>query len=345
MHRVSALRVAWVIYGSLNQVSGGYIYDRLVVEQLRALGDTVTVLSLEANGGQLPQLRADEYDVVVGDELCFRELGPMFQSAAASVRRVLLIHHLSAWEHPPGALHDQLLALERTAIDAADVCVATSHVTAARLEHEGLAQGTIVAEPGADRFARPQSIAQESPSGRLRLLFVGNILARKRVLELTHAFAGLSDERVELVLVGAELERDYAARVRAFVAEAQIADRVHCLGPLDAAEVAEQLSLADTLVLPSLLEGYGMVLSEALWAAVPFIAARVGAAEALVSRTGAGLLYEPNDAGGLGATLGRFTTDRALRERLRHAAWASAEHLPRWRNTALALRATLPKSR
>src|SRR6478752_3160874 len=36
-----ALRVAWVVYGSFNQVSGGYIYVRLVVEQLRALGDQV----------------------------------------------------------------------------------------------------------------------------------------------------------------------------------------------------------------------------------------------------------------------------------------------------------------
>ena len=56
IRQVSALRVAWVIYGSLDQVSGGYIYDRLVVEQLRALGDRVTIVSLEPNGGSLPAL-------------------------------------------------------------------------------------------------------------------------------------------------------------------------------------------------------------------------------------------------------------------------------------------------
>ncbi len=49
MRSVSALRIAWVVYGSLDQVSGGYIYDRLVVEQLRAAGDRVTILSLERN--------------------------------------------------------------------------------------------------------------------------------------------------------------------------------------------------------------------------------------------------------------------------------------------------------
>jgi glycosyltransferase involved in cell wall biosynthesis len=339
------LRIAWVIYGSLDQVSGGYIYDRLVVEQLRALGDAVTVVSLAPNGDLPAPFRAGDFDVVVGDELCFRELSSLFRSAPAGLRRVLLIHHLTAWEHAPGPARDALIALERAAVDAADVCVATSRVTADRLQHEDVARGVLVAEPGADRFPRSLGTARESAAARTRLLFVGNILARKRVLELARAFAELPREQVELVLVGAELEPDYAGEVRAFIARAQIADRVQWLGSLDAAGVAQQLALADALVLPSVLEGYGMVLSEALWAGVPFIAARVGAAEALVNRTAAGLLYEPNDPTGLGLTLNRFVADRGLREQLHQAASKAEKHLPRWRNTALTLRATLLKSR
>ena len=73
-----ARRVAWVVYGSLEQVTGGYIYDRLVVEQLRELGDAVTVVSLSP-GAEVPALSPNDFDVVVGDELCFRELLPIFQ--------------------------------------------------------------------------------------------------------------------------------------------------------------------------------------------------------------------------------------------------------------------------
>jgi glycosyltransferase involved in cell wall biosynthesis len=339
------LRIAWLVYGSLDQVSGGYIYDRLVVEQLRALGDRVTVISLEPNDASLPTLGSQDYDVVLGDELCFRELGPLFRAAPAGLRRVLLIHHLTAWEHAPGASRDQLLALEKAAIDAADACIATSHVTADRLRHEQLTRRVLVAEPGADRFARPASAGQEPGSTRLRLLFVGNILPRKRVLELAQAFAELSNEHAELVLVGAELSPDYAREVRAVIAHAGLTARVHWLGSLTGAGVAEQLALAEVLVLPSALEGYGMVLSEALWSGVPIIAARVGAAEELVSRTSAGLLYAPDDANGLGATLARFVGDRELRSTLRSAAGLAAEQLPRWRDTALAVRATLAKSR
>jgi glycosyltransferase involved in cell wall biosynthesis len=343
MAEPGALRIAWVVYGSLDQVSGGYIYDRLVVERLIELGDSVTTLSLRPGQQELPSLEG--FDVVVGDELCFRELLAMFRDAPPSVKRVLLIHHLTAWEHPPGPERDALLALEKSVIAAADACVATSHVTADRLFAEGIARRVQVAEPGADRLPRPETGGQEPSGALLRLLFVGNILARKRVLELCQAFAGLPAENAELVLVGGELEPDYAARVRDFVRGAGLGRRVRFLGAIAADGVAEQLALADALVLPSALEGYGMVLSEALWAAVPVIAARVGAAERLVSVTAAGLLYEPDDAFALGATLGAFVVDARLRRRLRAKAWDAAETLPRWRDTALSLRSTLARSR
>jgi glycosyltransferase involved in cell wall biosynthesis len=336
-------RIAWVIYGALEQVTGGYIYDRLVVERLRALGDQVTVVSLTPGAEQLPELATDAYDAVVGDELCFRELVPMFERAPG-LRRVLLIHHLTGWERPAGAEQNALLALEKAAIDAADVLVATSHVTAGRLHAEGLARGVRVAEPGADRLPRSATGGQEPSGLRLRLLFVGNILRRKRVLELVQAFGRLPNAHVEVVLVGAELEPEYAAEVRAAVAAAELTPRVRFLGQLPAEGVSEQLALADALVLPSALEGYGMVLSEALWASVPVIAARVGAAEKLITETAAGLLYEPNDDAALAASIGAFIGDPALRLRLRRAAWDAADVLPRWQDTALALRAVLVKA-
>jgi glycosyltransferase involved in cell wall biosynthesis len=155
----------------------------------------------------------------------------------------------------------------------------------------------------------------------------------------------LPHAHAELVLAGAELHAAYAAEVREAIANAGVAVRVHFLGSLETLAIVDQLALADVLVLPSALEGYGMVLSEALWASVPVIAARVGAAEQLIGRSGAGLLYEPDDDSALGAALASFVGDAALRSRLRHAAWLAADELPRWRDTAISLRATLSQSR
>ena len=340
----TTLRVAWLIYGALDQVSGGYIYDQLVVEQLREFGDTVTVISLTPGAAELPQLAAKDFDVLVGDELCFRDLGRVFQCARPTLRCVLLIHHLTAWEHPEGSLRSELLALEKTVIELADACIATSQVTADRLQAEGLGHCRArVAEPGADRMPRPENGSQEPSGFPVRLLFVGNILRRKRVLELCAAFASVTMTSAELVLVGAELEADYAAEVRDFVRRVAVGDRIRFLGALPATGVAEQFSQADAVVLPSALEGYGMVLSEALWLSVPIVAARVGAAEQLVGKSGAGLLFDPDDPSALRHTLGTFINDGALRAKLRRAASHAANLLPRWRDTALALRATLVK--
>jgi hypothetical protein len=66
----------------------------------------------------------------------------------------------------------------------------------------------------------------------------------------------------------------------------------------------------------------------------------VGAAEKLIGESGAGLLFEAEDAGGLEAALSLFVGDAKLRLKLRRAAWNAAETLPRWRGTALSLRAT-----
>lgn len=331
------MRVGFIVYGELERVAGGHIYDRLVVEQLRALGDEVVVISLEP-AALLPDLAELALDVLVADEQCFRELSALFASAPSRLRRVLLVHHLSAWERPPGAEREALLELERAVIASADACVATSRVTADRLFAEGLARRVTVAEPGADRLPRSTTGGQEPSGALIRILFVGNILRRKRVLELCQAFAGLPGSSAELVLVGAELEPDYAASVRAVAAAPELRGRLHFHGALPATGVSEQLALADVLVLPSELEGYGMVLSEALWASVPVIAARVGAAEQLINQTEAGLLYDPSDGTGLSATLAAFVADGALRRRLRRAAWNAGDRLPRWRDTALALR-------
>ena len=54
---------------------------------------------------------------------------------------------------------------------------------------------------------------------------------------------------------------------------------------------------------------------------------------------------ETKDVHGLRAVLASFVANRELRSRLRRAAGRAAEQLPRWRDTALALRATLSKSR
>jgi glycosyltransferase involved in cell wall biosynthesis len=356
------MKIAWVIYGELAQATGGYVYDRIVIERLRARGDEVRVVSLApaprsravAALSLAARLARARPEVVVGDELCYREIAPAFALVPRSAARVLLVHHLSQWERAPGIGRALTALAESAAIRAADACIATSATTAERLRREhGLAE-VHVAEPGADRLPRRARPAR--PGGALRLTFVGSFTPRKRLLELLDAFehAGAAypgaphthaphpgAPHVELVLIG-DPARDpaYAARVRRAIAGSpMLRARVSVRGLVSDGALAGALAETDALVLSSSLEGYGMVLTEAIHAGVPVIATRGGAVAEVVQDGAEALLCDTTHA--LGEALRRFLGDASLRERMRAAAEARAPSLPTWDQMAEAVRAAL----
>jgi len=79
------MRIGLVIYGSLETLTGGYLYDRIVVEGLERLGHEVEVIGL-AGGSYLSRLGhglkpdlcqrllASRFDILLQDELCHPSL-------------------------------------------------------------------------------------------------------------------------------------------------------------------------------------------------------------------------------------------------------------------------------
>jgi glycosyltransferase involved in cell wall biosynthesis len=344
------MQIAWVVYGGLDQPTGGYIYDRLVVERLRARGDDVRVVSIEparfavagglALGGRLARLAPD---AVVGDELCFRELGPAFAVLPPRTARVLLVHHLTSWELRAGFARVRVALRERLALHASDAIVATSRTTAARLGREHRLRRVDVAVPGADRLVR-RPRAKASADDPVRLLFVGSWIARKRLVPLIEAFARIDGARAALAIAG-DASRDpaYAGAVHRAIAAASPPAHIDVLGVLDDAQLERALAAADALVLPSEMEGYGMVLTEAIHAGVPVIAARAGAIPEVVRHGREALLFE-GDAQ-ITTALRTFLADPALRVRMRASAEARAADLPTWDAAAQSIRAAITVAR
>lgn len=345
------MRVAWVIYGALDQATGGYIYDRLVIERLRARGDEVRVIELDpAPRSRLfsaldlaARVARSGPDVVVGDELCHSELAVAFPLLARRVPRALLVHHLRAWELRPGPQRALVLLAERVAIRSSDAVLATSRATADRLRRELNVSRVDIAEPGADRLeVRPRVIPADPD--RVRLVFVGSLIPRKRVLELLSALDRARDPRLELSLIG-DPTRDlaYAARVRSAVSASPfLRERVRFRNLLSDAELAGALAEADALVLPSSLEGYGMVLTEAIHTGVPVLAARVGAVSDVVRGDAEARLFDTELE--LTDLLRRFAAAPDLRASMRAAAEARAPSLPTWHAAAAAARASLSRA-
>jgi glycosyltransferase involved in cell wall biosynthesis len=334
------VRIAWIVYGDLAQATGGYGYDRLLVEGLRDRGNEVELFDpLVATAG------CERADVTVGDALCVRELGPLFESVACAAPRVLLVHHLPSWEleRSDGA---SMRRYEARALAASDHVVATSNASRLRLQGDCAGVPVDVVVPGADRLPRyPRSSSSDVGGGRVELLFVGSLVPRKRVALLLDALESLGAEpsRPVLTLLGDPGREPEYARAIADRIEASVVLRssVTAVGVVDDDVLARWLARADALVLPSSLEGYGMVLTEALHAGLPVIAARPAAVAAAIDALDAVRTFD--DGADLTEVVRRFVRSMAQREAMGHA--ASALALPSWSDAIAAFGHLLANAR
>ena len=127
---------------------------------------------------------------------------------------------------------------------------------------------------------------------------------------LIEAFARIkpSHPRLRLVIVGSGELRD---KLAALAARQGVGDSVRLLG--ERTDVPHCLAAMDLFVMPSLNEGMGRALIEAMAAGRPVIATKVGGIPAIIEHQRTGLLVPPGDATALAA---------AMAELLRRPAWA-----------------------
>ena len=113
-------------------------------------------------------------------------------------------------------------------------------------------------------------------AGRFRVLFVGRLYLRKRVDVLLRAAAMLGGRipDLEVRIVG---DGPCASGLRQLAAELEAGRSVTFLGDVSRAQLVEEYRAASVFCLPSVQEGFGIVLLEAMAAAKPIVASRAAA--------------------------------------------------------------------
>jgi glycosyltransferase involved in cell wall biosynthesis len=318
--------------------TGGYIYNKHIIEGLRGLGRSVTLHRL---GDSFPYPDAaamaqaasvlhalPDGTLTVIDGLGFSVLPEQVAAEAARLRLVALIHHPLAFENGLSPTQRQALeASERQALTTARRVIVTSPGTARDVQDYGVEAERIgVVLPGTD----PTPPAQGSGEAAPVLLAVATLTPRKGYLDLVAALQRLAALPWRLVCAGS-LERDapHAAAVQAAIEQAGLADRIRVIGEIDEATLLQQYDRADLFVLPSHHEGYGMALAEASARGLPIVSTTGGAIPDTVP-PGAGLLVPPGDIDALTGALRQLLTDPDQRLQLREAGLAARARLPGW---------------
>jgi glycosyltransferase involved in cell wall biosynthesis len=342
MERAQAWRVVFAVPGDLATPTGGYRYDRRIIEELRRLGWQVDVLDV-GDGFPFPSAaqRASAINMlnavpagcpIVLDGLAF---GALPEAGALRFRTPLiaLVHQPLALESSlDRAQADVFRATERAALSAATRVVVTSESTGriVNADYRVPSQRISVVRPGND----PVPAARGSHDAVVRLLSIGSVVPDKGYDLLIAALATLADLPWRLTIAGDRTRNPAAAaRVDADIAAHGLGDRVALLGAVPPERIVELFLASDMFVLASRFEGYGMALAEAIAHGLPVVSTRAGAIPDTIPAD-TGLLVPPNDVAALAQALRRLICDRAERRRLAMNASAAAAHLPTWQDSA-----------
>jgi glycosyltransferase involved in cell wall biosynthesis len=182
-----------------------------------------------------------------------------------------------------------------------------------RVIHHGIEPGKIA---GDGRRVRQELGLKDSD---LVLGFVGRLCGQKGISTLLEAMEILEKKHpdVHLLIAGTGvLEK----KVRQF---ASTRPRVHVLG--FRSDIPDVMSACDVLLVPSIWEGFGLVVVEAMVAGVPCVASAISSLPEIVESEVNGLLVPPKDPAALAMAATRLLSDPDLRARFRKAGGETVE--------------------
>jgi glycosyltransferase involved in cell wall biosynthesis len=341
----------FAIPGDLATPTGGYRYDRRVIEELGQLGWNMRVLALPGDfpspsGASLRKTEellaaTSEQAPVFFDGLAFGAI-PSEILVRVPRRYVALVHHPLAFE--TGLSPERVSYFrrsERAALVHAVNVVVTSAATRDLLvsDFDVAIECVTVAEPGTEPAPRARG-----SEGAPRLLSVGAVSPRKGFRILVEALSGIA-ELDWVCRIAGSLDRDTneTAALRKCILQAKLEERVILLGTLEEDRLAAEYDRATLFVLPSYFEGYGMAFAEALARGLPIVACSGSAAVSTVPAA-AGVFVPAGDSVRLAAALRRLLSNPVELEKRSDAAWEHAKSLPRWRDTAAKIATALEQA-
>jgi glycosyltransferase involved in cell wall biosynthesis len=351
------MRIGLLIYGSLNTQSGGYLYDRKLVDYLLQQGDQVEVISLAPRNyahhltdnfstSLIQCLKSLQLDILLQDELNHPSLFMLNRRLRKEVNFpfVSIVHHLRSSETFPAWQSLLYRWVERNYLASLNGFVFNSRATRQRVEAiTGSSMPAIVAFPGGDRLdpniSEDRIRDRAAQKGPLRLVFLGNLIPRKNLHTLLQALTRLPNGSWSLAVIGRQdVDPKYVELLQGQVKQSGLSDSIHFLGSVSDRSLADHLLNSHVLVVPSSYEGYGIAYLEGMGFGLPALGTSAGGAGEIIEHGQNGYLIQPNDSNALSAYLLRLTQDRELLAKLGIDARRRYSKHPTWEKSVARVR-------
>ena len=163
------------------------------------------------------------------------------------------------------------------------------------------------------------------------ILNVSNMKKHKNIETLIEAYSKLRKKGIEqkLLLVGGEKER--VEELQIYAEQFNVAENVISIQNIDFEDLPLLYQICDVFVFPSLYEGFGLPLAEAMASRVPVVTSNVSSMPEVVGN--AGITVEPNDADSLAEAMEKVISDSKLRENMVKMGIKQIKKF-NWQNTA-----------
>lgn len=301
------MRIGWLIYGDLHLQTGGFFYDRQIIQGLRARGHHVDVVTwpwraaFTAALGSLWGLdwrgvQGKPWDVVVEDGLVMPSLS--LRAPRWPFPRVTLMHNPRAFTARPPWTARGMAYLEARYLRRVQGLIGVSRFNVRWARQHGFHGPATVAYPAGDHLQpdiSPSFLqARAREPGPLRVLFVGQIIPHKGLHLLLQALTRFAAHTWHLTIIGDPRPAPrYVKHVQRFLARHGVDHRVLWTGPLSHTQIAHHMRHSHILAMPSRSEGYALVYIEAMGFGLPVIGSRIGGGPELIRHGENGFLVRP----------------------------------------------------
>lgn len=330
------MRVCMVIYGELNHRSGGFLYDSHLCKCLEEHGHQIRVISQKE--GPLPLRTAGNFtsiiqkihhvepDIVLVDELNHPSLFAVIKKIRRHAPVIAIVHHLRSSEnlHLPDALFTSFM--ERRLLSQVDGMIYNSQFTSDSVNRflGFKPSASVIVDPAAENVRHPPRRKEAGPS---RVLYVGNIVARKKLDVLIQALLNINSAPWTLDVVGSALfDRAYSRKCRKLIPDGD--ERIRFHGRLSDKKLEELRKQCHLFAMPSGLEGFGIVYLEAMRAGLLPIGGEAGGAAEIISHGRDGYLVSTQEA--LQKILLDLFNDDEKRLQMAEAAYFRSSQWPDW---------------